>query len=42
MTSEEIIEMVEYCECKECKDKKECNGVDLINCYIIKKGVLKI
>ena len=40
-TDEGMIEMVKFCNCGSCKDKDRCNGIDLMNCYIVKKGVFR-
>jgi hypothetical protein len=33
----ETIEMIKVCGCKDCIDKDNCNGIDLMNCYIIQR-----
>ena len=41
-TAKETYAMIEYCKCNKCKHKKECNFIDLFNCYATKKLAIKV
>lgn len=41
ITTNDMIEMIKECDCETCGLSENCNGVDLMNCYIQKKMVIK-